>query len=259
MMCLKPSHLALCAAFAAMTIAPARAADMHDGGGSMKDMGEPEMGHPIWHGFYVGAHAGYAWGGFNPSDVDPALAVLIDEELEHDPDGGLLGVQVGYNWHRERWVFGIEGDIAASNVEGDLTYDFDFVSIGGTDTFTDSQTFELDFFATLRGRLGMQYGSTLFYVTGGLAWAKVDTTFSATVVGAGPLPDGTVSGDDSVTHTGYTIGGGFETWLRENVSFKAEYLYADLGEEIHQPVAVVPGEPFDLEMHMVRFGLNYHF
>ena len=43
------------------------------------------------------------------------------------------------------------------------------------------------------------------------------------------------------------------------MSIRAEYLYADLGEEIHQPVEGIAGEPFDLDLHLVRFGLNYHF
>jgi outer membrane immunogenic protein len=244
----------LAAAMAAASLA--RAADVHDG--SMKDVVEPEHMGGAWNGFYLGAHAGFTWGSFNPTEVDPVFAVLIDEELEHDPSGGVFGVQAGYNWQRSRWVFGVEGDIAGSNADGALTYDFDLVS-AGVDTFTDSETSELKYFGTLRGRLGVDIGSVLVYATGGLAFGRIDSTFSATVVGAGPLPDGSISGSDSVTHTGYAIGAGVEAWLREDVSIRAEYLYADLGEEIHQPVASVPGEPFDLELHLVRFGLNYHF
>ncbi len=255
---LKHNHLAFCAMLAAMSAlaAPARAADVHDA--SMKDYIEPEMARPVWHGLYVGIHAGYGWGSFYPTEVDPIFAVLIEEELEHDPDGGVLGLQLGYNWQRDRWVFGVEGDIAASNIEGDLTYDFDITSVG-TDTFTDVQTFDLEYFATLRARIGVDVGSVLVYFTGGLAWAKVDSTFTVTVAGPGLLPDGTISGSDSATYVGYAVGGGAEISLREDVSFKAEYIYADFGEEDHQPVASVPGEPFDLDLHLVRLGINYHF
>lgn len=225
----------------------------------MKDFVEPEhFKDGLWTGFYLGAHAGYGWGSFKPTDVDPVFAALIEEELEHDPSGGVFGIQAGYNWQRERWVFGVEGDVAGTGIEGKLDYDFDIVN-GGTDTFTDHQTSELQYLATLRGRLGVNVGSMLFYATGGLALAKVDSTFSVTVAGAGPLLDGAVSGSDSVTHVGYAVGGGVETWLRPDVSFKAEYLYADLGEKTHQPVDGVPGEPFSLDMQLVRFGLNYHF
>lgn len=246
----------LAAAMAAA--APALAADMHDVRGSMKDMGEPEHMGGVWNGFYLGGHGGFGSGSFNATEVDPAFAVLIDEELDHDPDGGVFGVQAGYNWQRARWVFGVEGDIAASNIEGDLTYDFDVTTLG-VDTFTSSETTELKYFATLRARVGVDVGPALLFATGGLALGKVNSTFSTTVVGAGTLPDGTASGSDSVTHVGYAVGAGVEAWLRKDVSIKGEYLYADLGEEIHQPIASVPGEPFDLDMHLIRFGLNYHF
>lgn len=242
---------------AAMVASPALAAEMNDDA-SMKDMGEPEHMGGVWSGFYLGGHAGLGSGSFNATEVDPVFAVLIDEELDHDPDGGVFGVQAGYNWQRSRWVFGIEGDVAATNIEGDLTYDFDVTTLG-VDTFTSTESVELKYLATLRARIGVNVGSMLFYATGGLALGKVDSNFSTTVVGAGLLPDGTASGDDSVTHVGYAVGGGVETWLRENVSVRIDYLFADLGEEIHQPVASVPGEPFDLDMHLVRFGLNYHF
>jgi opacity protein-like surface antigen len=252
-------YLGACVLLAAsMAVAgPALSADIHQPGG-MKDMGEAEPMGGVWTGFYLGGHAGFARGSFKATEVDPVFAVLIDEELDHEPSGGVFGVQAGYNWQRARWVFGIEGDVAATNVEGDLQYDFDVTTVG-VDTFTSSETTELKYLATLRARIGVDIGPAMLYATGGLALGKVDSFFSTTVVGAGLLPDGTASGDDSVTHVGYAVGGGVEAWLRQDVSIKAEYLYADLGEEVHQPVASVPGEPFDLDMHLVRFGLNYHF
>ncbi len=224
----------------------------------MKDMGEPEPIGGHWNGFYMGANAGFGWGSFKATEVDPVFDALIDEDLDHKPDGGIFGIQAGYNWQRSRWVFGVEGDVAVSTVDGDLSYDFNVVN-GGVDSFTNVESSELKYLATLRGRIGVDIGSTLIYATGGLAVGRVDADFSATVVGPGPLLDGTAAGSDSATHVGYAIGGGFETWLRPDVSLKAEYLYADLGEKTFQPVAVVPGEPFALDLHLVRVGLNYHF
>jgi outer membrane immunogenic protein len=253
------THLGAGAVIAAMLAAagPSYAADIHEP--SFKDMAEPEYhADGRWTGFYLGAHAGYGWGSFKPSDVDPALDALIDENLEHNPSGEVFGVQAGYNWQRSRWVFGIEGDVAGTNVDGKLTYDFDLVN-GGVDTFTDHQTSEIQYLATLRGRIGIDVGSVLLYATGGLAVGRVDTTFNVTNVGPGPLLDGSISGSDSATHVGYAVGGGVETWLRPDLSVKAEYLYADLGDKTYQPVASVPGEPFSLDMQLVRVGLNYHF
>lgn len=232
----------------------AHAADLKDG--SLKDAPEPAPAHRDWGGFYIGGHAGFAWGSFNPTEVDPVLDALIDEELDHDPDGGVLGVHVGYNLQRRDWVFGIEADISGSNVDGDLVYD---LAIAPGDVFTDSQTFELNYMATIRGRIGFDTGGMLLFVTGGWAVADVDTTFTATNVGPGPLPDGTIAGSVSTTHSGWVVGGGAEAWLREDLSLRVEYLYADFGEEVHTPVPGIPGEPFDLDLHLVRAGLSYHF
>jgi outer membrane immunogenic protein len=223
---------------------------------SLKDAPEPTVAHRNWDGLYVGGHVGYSWGSFEPTEVDPFLDALIAEELEHDPSGGLLGVHVGYNVQRTNWVFGVEADIAGSNVDGDLFYDF---LIGPGDTFSDSQTFELNYLATIRGRIGYDTGRMLFYITGGWAVADVDTTFTATNVGPGPLPDGTIGGSVSETHGGWVFGGGVDSWLTSNLSLRLEYLYADLGEEVHTPVQGLPGEPFDLDLHIVRAGLSYHF
>jgi outer membrane immunogenic protein len=251
-------HLCFGAALAALAAmcAPAYAADVYEGEGSLKD--EPFVEPPPrgWGGIYVGGHVGYGWGSFNPTEVDPVFAALIDEELEHDPDGGVLGVQLGYNWQRSHFVFGIEGDIAGSNIEGDLEYDF---VLGPGDTFTDSQTFDLDYLATIRARLGYDTGPLLLYLTGGWAVARVDSSFTATVVGPGVIPDGTISGSDSATYNGWVFGGGVEAWVRDNVSLRIEYLYADFDEEIHTPVPGLPGEPFDLDMDLVRVGVNFHF
>ncbi len=58
------------AALAALT-APAGAADINDGGSFKDAPAFPEMFPPIWAGFYFGAHAGFGWGSFKPTDVDP--------------------------------------------------------------------------------------------------------------------------------------------------------------------------------------------
>ncbi len=184
------------------------------------------------------------------------LDALIDENIEHDPSGGVLGVQAGYNFQHGRWVFGVEGDVSGSNIDGGVTYDFDL----GTpaDTVTETQSMDLQYMATLRARLGYDMGPFLLYATAGWAVANIDTNFTTTVSGAGALPDGTISGSDSVTHDGWVFGGGVEGWVRDNVSIRMEYLYANFGEEVHTPVDGLPGEPFDLDMHLVRFGVNVH-
>lgn len=257
MMCRKYRQLAFAATVAATAgfALPAGAADVHRQGGSYKDAPEVYVAPRNWDGFYLGVHGGYAWGDFEASDVDFALDLLIDEDIGHDPDGYVFGIQIGYNWQRNSpWVFGIEADIAGTTVDGGATYDLPL--FGGT--FTDEQSMDMDYFATIRARLGYDLGRTLIFVTGGWAVAKVDANFDTSFfVPPGPAI-GLEAGDDS-THGGWVIGGGFETWVSESISLKADYLYADMDEEIYQPVSTVPGEPFEFTVQMVRVGLNFHF
>ena len=55
---------------------------------------------PIWEGAYIGLNGGYGWSSSNFAE----------------PDGAFGGGQIGYNWQRDRFVFGVEGDIQASDI-----------------------------------------------------------------------------------------------------------------------------------------------
>ena len=116
---------------------------------------------------------------------------------------------------------------------------------------------KMPWFGTVRGRLGYASGSWLAYVTGGYAYARLETTASAT---AGALTE-SISSDD--TRSGWTVGGGFEWGFAPNWSVKAEYLYYDLGDTtVTATSALAPGAittSFDNEGHIARIGLNYRF
>ena len=94
-----------------------------------------------------------------------------------------------------------------------------------------------NFLGTLRGRLGWTPSAPwLLYVTGGLAYGHTETevalsTHISGLCGGGALgcPDasGFASKDD--WRAGWTVGGGVEWMFAPRWSFKAEYLYYDLG------------------------------
>jgi outer membrane immunogenic protein len=76
-------------------------------------------------------------------------------------------------------------------------------------------------------------------------------------------------GSSSDTRVGWTLGGGAEFLLARNVTFKAEYLYVNLGDDVVAAVATSPTAGLtaasfrtsfgDAEIHTVRLGLNYKF
>ena len=245
-----------CFAFTAMLAASAalcaQAGDLHDG--SLKDA--PALTHAriSWDGLYADVHGGLGRGSFVAEDL--LLADLFEGDFDHEPQGGVVGIQLGHNARRGRWVFGIEADIAATNIEGDSAVGFD--PFPGT-SLSIIETSELKYLATLRARIGIDAGPALVFVTAGLAAGKVDATFT-NVFSAGGLADLSISSSGSDTHVGYTVGGGVEFPLREGVTLKGEYLYVNLGTGAYESLPETPiALPYDMDFHLLRFGFNYHF
>jgi outer membrane immunogenic protein len=149
-----------------------------------------------WTGFYAGINGGY---GFGRSDFSSPFA-----SGSFDTSGGLVGGTLGYNYQLGQAVFGIEGDIDASWIEGDT-------ACGGP-----SCEVKNNWLSTVRGRLGYAAGRFMPYVTGGCAFGDIKTSVSDI-------------GSANETKAGWTVGGGIETGLSGPWSAKLEHLYADLG------------------------------
>jgi outer membrane immunogenic protein len=220
-----------------------------------------------WTGFYVGLQGGGIWG-----DVDtdtfplPSPAVFGDDQFSQstDLDGFLGGLEAGFNWQSGMFVFGVEGDISAANVDGNSVFgELPLFPGPGTDPGS-SQTVDVDmnWFGTLRVRAGITpMDRVLLFASGGLAVADVDYTVVTDYVGA-PFR---YPGSSSDTEFGWTIGGGAEVALGSRWTVKAEYLYFDLGDETIVANPVAPNPPFqvqttqDITGHLGRVGVNFRF
>ncbi|WP_246018275.1 outer membrane protein [Pelagibacterium montanilacus] len=203
----------------------------------------PAMTHD-WSGFYAGINAGFGSGEAYGEDLDEASDFFWDGETFDDVSGFLGGVQAGANFQTGMFVLGVEGDIQLTTMTQTLV---DTSTTPDTDNIVN-----LDYFGTVRARAGVALDNVMPYLTGGLAY------------GGGYYDDTDASGDDafdSNTHWGWTIGGGVEVAMDESISFKAEYLYTDLGEASYDyddnpaPEAIDVGFRF----HTVRAGVNFHF
>src|SRR5262249_10977143 len=181
----------------------------------------------------------------------PAPVVGLDPKVCGGPAdgsyklrGGILGGGAGYNWQLGRWVYGVEGDYSWADISGSSN------TCGALSPIPHSCGTDLRSLGTLRGRIGYAVGvigNWLPYVTGGLAVGEVhawDSLFPS-------------SGRDF--RTGWTVGGGVETAITHNWTFKVEYLYVDLGSR--ETFNVVPGVPetVSFRANIIRFGLNYKF
>jgi outer membrane immunogenic protein len=243
--------------------ASANAADIYRApeGVSLKDA--PVYG-PAWTGFYAGVNGGYGWSADDSNlqarHCDGSFPCGVSDgsgSKAFGADGGFGGGQIGYNWQpATSWgykdgpalghiVLGVEADLQGAAIDGSgvLTTAPANVNAKGTNN--------LDWFGTVRGRLGYAMDSTLIYFTGGLAFGGVKDTLSLS--GAS-----TVSKDS--TDTGYVLGGGVEHFFSLRWSGKVEYQYIDLGDDKLSTSATHAGATFDAEhtYNTVRVGLNYH-
>ena len=202
-----------------------------------------------WSGFYIGANIGYSWGrsGDTSSQSNGAGTVLFTSAGSSNLNGVVGGEQVGYNWQKQNWVWGLEADIQGTGERGSRGFTCPAgvctpptVTLGpglrGVINPGDAVPVSLDqkiaWFGTVRGRAGVLVSpKVLLYATGGLAYGEVRS--SETI---GGLP----GGSNSDTRVGYTVGAGIEGAIGGNWTAKLEYLYVDLGRTSGSFATTIP-------------------
>src|SRR6202011_2130172 len=192
--------------------------------------------------------------------------------------GGVGGVQTGYNLQAGIWFAGLETDLQFSSQRNITTS----VCPGAVcnpglpvDTpITVDHSHNLDWFGTVRGRLGVAFTPDLIaYGTGGLAVGGISHSASIAIGGvtAGIDAVGNATGTPMTfttrsTKTGYAVGGGIEAHLAGNVTGKIEYLHMSFGTDYGvgstntqntPPTAIA--FPSKVTDDIVRLGLNYKF
>jgi len=215
----------------ALFVSPAIAADNMAGGQS-------SSAHD-WSGFYVGAVGGYGWGGSSLQEGPTASNPL-------DIDGLTFGATAGYSFQfHPNWIAGVEADMTYSAIDGTFgPGNLGAVNGGVWNCQPNACAADIDWYGTLRGRLGYAMDNLLVFGTGGLAFGHVEGGIT-----------GLAGFWMSDVNTGWTAGAGAEYAFAENWSAKLEYLYVDLGWTGYN------GSDFrlDADFHTVRFGLNYSF
>lgn len=231
-----------------------------------------------WSGVYAGGHIGYGWdparAAFDPAAYAaasaPDLAIATATApfgMSVKPSGVFGGLQIGANVQNGAFVYGVETDVTLSGIRKEANRAFVVDgTIGGDDgEFSGNVRLrqELDYFGTVRGRLGMARDTWLVYATGGLAWGHVKTTFEVNNIvlatpanWAGFQRPSPVNASSSDFHFGFAVGGGLEWAFAPRWSVKGEYLYMDFGRG---DALVIPGgvATSDLTLHVARFGVNY--
>jgi outer membrane immunogenic protein len=134
----------------------------------------------------------------------------------------LAGAQAGYNWQRGSLVYGVEADISGTGLKSSMNTTLQSIFVPPPTAVTTSS---IDWYGTVRGRLGWTTGPVMFYGTGGLAYGRtnVNSTLSDNI-----LLTSLISQSSSVK-AGWVAGFGIEYLLRPNLIANLGYQYVDLG------------------------------
>jgi outer membrane immunogenic protein len=215
-------------AFTALTLASALAITSNAYAADLI-IDEPAMAGVVevsgsWDGPFIGVFGGYGWGDYSePEDDLAALGV----------DGWLVGAAVGTNFHlSEGIIVGVVGDVAWSDMSG------------GPIDANPEYTVDIDWAASLRGRVAIDGGALMPYLTAGLAVAGVS------------VDDGPGQTDGS-TNAGWTVGAGVEFAATDDLSIDLLYRYSDY---VTQTYDVGGGEyEASITAHQLTVGLNWSF
>jgi outer membrane immunogenic protein len=208
-----------------------------------------------WTGFYVGVNAGV---GIGRDYTRLAIPAGLSFEASYlNPQGGLGGAQIGYNWQVQNsffgaLVFGAEADFQGTGMRDDFN-----CLIGCLPAQNNNINQKLDWFGTVRGRVGIATGPVLSYVTGGWAYGSVKTTYTETLPPGGAANTGTFTSNQN--RGGWVIGSGLEASLGGNWTGKIEYLYMNLGDRLDLfPLnGIAHAMSTDIREQIFRVGLNY--
>jgi outer membrane immunogenic protein len=178
-----------------------------------------------WGGLYVGINGGFGYGDLSNTNFG-------------NPNGGIVGGTLGYNWQMGQIVFGAEAD-------------FDYGFMKADNTFANGvNTYQTNWMTTERLRLGYAVDRALFYVTGGYAGISTQASIADAVT---PF-----AGTQNGWRSGGVIGGGIEYAFTNNISAKAEYLWAPMEDKTYWP-GTPDQETNHMSLSLARIGINYKF
>jgi outer membrane immunogenic protein len=218
---------------------------------------EPVVAVKYFDGFYIGAHGGWGWADAPANYVNAeALGQPTSEcglgepfgcAISLDPEGGFIGVQAGWNFVFDNgFMVGVEGDYsyASLNDSGNGLFTFGGVQQSHVDI-------EIDQMATIMARVGFVMDRWMPFATVGWGWAHGERDVNSS------FPAGFTANAEN-WHDGWILGAGAEFAIDEHWTLKGEYRYFDGSEEVYG-VGFAGGTEYDLDIHTVRFGINYGF
>ncbi|EJF78313.1 outer membrane protein [Bartonella birtlesii] len=235
------------------------------------DVTIPEQSMPVvaapafsWTGFYLGGQIG-GFSGKNTlsylKDKDAEKWILLDKGLSPKLSGFIGGIYTGSNIDIDNgFIIGIDTDIMWSDKKD--TKDISSSDItpseekpkgvileysNGMSSRAESQedisavpikkvhhTSKQKWFGATRVRVGFSVDRMMPYITGGVAYTQLRNIIASAEDTAAKSRTVDLSDwvcDEKKTMVGYTLGGGVDFAMTDNVIVRAEYRYSDFGKK----------------------------
>jgi outer membrane autotransporter protein len=236
-----------------------------------------------WDGFYVGGSVGWEqtsskWNTTcfleNSDNCGPGNPFFVDASSPHtfDTSGTRIGVHFGNNWQVvPTWVVGVEADVGfndqTSKVTGIVgcTISCGLVPAGlpGITPAFDSTSIRTSWDGSLRARAGyLVTPRFLVYGTGGFAERMIDASATCNGIYSPWCFDNESQTYANHLQAGWTVGGGIEWKMLNNVLLRGEYRYSDYGS--WSPTFFAGGldefrTNITSQTQMALFGVSYLF
>jgi outer membrane immunogenic protein len=199
-----------------------------------------------WQGFYLGVDGGLTRHEASFNDLGMfflnAVGDISGSSFLASKSGGMAGGYAGYNFQDRSFVYGVEADINWVGAKATASW-------GGQSNFNDTavQSQDVPWVATFRGRMGIDFESTMFYWTGGLAVANVKNSMTGVCPvafacqGAGSGGAAFAGFSENTTRLGWTAGAGVEHMFASHWTVRGEFRYVDLGRKSVNCVDIAAG------------------
>jgi outer membrane immunogenic protein len=232
----------------------------------------------LYSGWYIGGNLGVTSGnskfavsvapGSGSSTIPAQDVTLINASSLNDSNktGFTGGVEGGYNWQSGSWLFGIEAEWVALNVNERVTANFQSAITQPITpppppvVYSFSQRAKTSWMWTVRPRIGYVSGPWLFYGTAGAAGADLKSQLEFT---DNRVPPNAVSAHNTSSKTGYAAGLGAAYAFSPTMSLKGEWLYAGFGTVRSTATSsngfVAVTSKATIDTNIFRAGLDWRF
>jgi outer membrane immunogenic protein len=218
----------------------------------------PPVYRPViydWTGIYGGVNLG---AGLLQDQITTTTTTALEPagtQTKLSPFSVVGGAQAGFNYQIQQVVVGAEGTFTWSNISGTQ------VTPSLIPTVSEMSISTPRWYATATGKIGFAANDFLYYVKGGAAWMGVNNTQTVSA-GVGNISSQTIGS----TRSGFTVGGGIEFGMTENLSVRLEYDFLDFGTKTYtfanlntDPTPLVLPVSIQSTTHLFLTGLNYRF